>query len=544
MDIAAKAAAMAASMAAKQPVEVKPTTVKMKGQEIPMAIHTPEAVIMVYGTDLMDKRSIDILSMCFNESIWTTGEDHGVRMLRYLGDGRPVNATGKPIYANCSIELGGITINLQHSFDKAIEMCLKNTETSVWAMFNQILIQSYLHEACHISARQDADNRAKMDAGDVKAEEDDCEKWSFSTLCKMAKTMNIEPNNYMDNVFFSMAWALFLETVKDDKDAWIGKQKHMLNNNIMFKLDPVEGKHIGLELTTFKTFIQLSSDDQDSDEWNMPTINAPSLANAINKAADTITQPPAQPYQSMTAEFANAEYAEYNDMDFANAQVPAGGFANEDSYAQVNPAMQQQFPIANNPQGGFAATPGNGFNREAAVYQPAATAIVYPQTGLSPEQTGAIVKGVYDKMYNRFFGDCGRLIESDAGFAYPEAVVTMPLTLTPEECAVVVKCECMNMQGQYQKNVPTSDGTLRGHVSSKAKIPMYKIFINNNGHEDVRIIMPQNVAKSNAGQLSKPAVEARAGACIMYVLEGDDDKVNAGAKKWVIKKVNGEWMAC
>ena len=553
MDFSAKAAAMAASMAAKQPVqEVKPTVMAIKQQEIPMAIHTPEAVIMVYGCDLMDKRSIDILSACFNETVWDTGAPHGVRMIRFLGDGRPTNAEGKAIYANCSIELGGITINLQHSFDKAIEMCMTNTETCIWTMYNQILIQSYLHEACHIAARVDEENRKKLDSGDIKDEEDNCEKWSFDTLVKMAKTMNIEPSNYMENVFFSMAWAIFLETTKGQKDEWIENQKHMLLNNISFKLDPVEGKHIGLELNTFKSFIQLSSDDQDSEEWNRPTINAPSLAQTINKAANTITQPVAQPYQVMEGGFANTEYDDMSADDFSgNGAI--NGFAGTGTYAQANTTFA---PPQQN-QGGFApfnptsATQGNGFNRDNAmaqtpVQQPVQIQqnLVYPQTGHTPEQVGIIVKGVYEKMYNTMFGVCNPLINDDVAFSYPEGVVTVPIQLTPEEMVVIVKCECMDMMGQLQRNVPTSDGLLRGYISSKQKLPMYKIYINNNGYEDIRTVMPQSVSKSNEGQLSKPATEARNGSKIMYVIEGNDEKAKVPGQKWKLKKVNGEWMAC
>jgi hypothetical protein len=553
MDFSAKAAAMAASMAAKQPTaEVKPAVMPIKQQEIPMAIHTPEAVIMVYGCELMDKRSIDILSACYNETIWETAAPHGVRMIRFLGDGRPTNAEGKQIYANCSIELGGITINLEHTFNKAVEMCMTNTETSIWTMYNQILIQSYLHEACHIAARVDEENRKKLDSGNIKDEEADCEKWSFDTLVKMAKTMNIEPSNYMENVYFSMAWAMFLETTKGQKDEWIEKQKHMLLNNISFKLEPVEGKHIGLELNTFKSFIQLSSDDQDSEEWDRPTINAPSLAQTINKAANTITQPMAQPYQVMEGGFANTEY-DYMPTDDFSGNETINGFAGTGAYAQANTAFT---PPQQN-QGGFApfnpsaATQGNGFNRDQAmaqtpVQQPVQIQqnLVYPPTGHTPEQVGAIVKGVYEKMYQTMFGVCGQLLNNDVGFSYPEGVVTVPIQLTPEEMVIIVKCECMDMTGQLQRNVPTSDGLLRGYISSKIKIPMYKIYINNNGYEDIRTIMPQNVSKSNAGQLSKPAADARAGAQIMYVIEGDDRKAEATGKKWIIKRVNNEWMAC
>ncbi len=102
---------------------------------------------------------------------------------------------------------------------------------------------------------------------------------------------------------------------------------------------------------------------------------------------------------------------------------------------------------------------------------------------------------------------------------------------------------CQDVQARLCDKMPTSGGFLHGKLTSKIKLPVYKLYINMNGYELCRMLMPQNTAKDNGqGGLSKQALAARAGNHIMYIKEGNDNVIKAGGEVWRHKIINGEFM--
>lgn len=203
----------------------------------------------------------------------------------------------------------------------------------------------------------------------------------------------------------------------------------------------------------------------------------------------------------------------------SNANFPVGG---------GSPAPQ---PAA--PQGGFAVAD-----------QTSPVVDVYPKTGLSPQQTGEIVMGVYNKCYNHIFTHCGRKLNSDVGFDAPQMVNQMTIELTEQEKAVVVKMDCLDENDRWCPNMPTVNG-LRGSIMKNTKLPCYKLYINEDGQEKVRLLLPQNPAKPGSyNGYSKPALQARGGSCIMYVMNGNDAEANATGKKFLLKCIDGTWQPC
>jgi hypothetical protein len=162
-------------------------------------------------------------------------------------------------------------------------------------------------------------------------------------------------------------------------------------------------------------------------------------------------------------------------------------------------------------------------------------------TGLTMGQIGEICQKLYMKMYNHIFMNCEPLTNSDQGFGRPEGVASVAIQLDSLEKTVVVKCDCLDVNGRWCGGKSTADGILRGYVTKDAKLPVYKVVIYANGQQMIRMIIPQNPGKRNGGQLSKPALQARGGARIMYVMEGDD---NATGKKYIVKVVDGVMTAC
>jgi hypothetical protein len=108
--------------------------------EIPMAIHSPEATSVVYGHANMSNRDVELLALCLNQQHWADSgegvvriENHGVRVVRFMSDGRPCSKDGKPIFAGSVPELGGMLINLEHTFKVAKDDCIEDDNISIWA---------------------------------------------------------------------------------------------------------------------------------------------------------------------------------------------------------------------------------------------------------------------------------------------------------------------------------------------------------------------------------------------------------------------------
>jgi len=164
-----------------------------------------------------------------------------------------------------------------------------------------------------------------------------------------------------------------------------------------------------------------------------------------------------------------------------------------------------------------------------------------PETGLTMERTAEIMRGVYTKCFNHVFGNCGQLLNSAVGFANPSAVLT-PIELTPEERQIVVG---FNYHGEMNPGTGrprwckagTEAGSFIGYVGTGQQLPSYKLFINMDGVELCRFLIPQNPNKMKGPSLSSKAILARKGMAIMYVMEGDDAVKNAGGPQYLYKAV-------
>lgn len=522
--IAQRAAKMAATKPKTKTVTPKPEVETMTGPEIPMAIHLAEATICVYGHDNLSKRDVELLALCLDPSNWpgieNTTTTHGVRIVRFMADGRPVSKEGKPIFANSCPELGGITINLSHCFIAAVTDCLEDPEISLWAKFNQHLMQSYLHEINHIRGRQTEEDRQVVEEMGKGEEEELSEKFSFYTLLHMAKNTHIEPNSYLESPFFVKSLNKLF--TKGNNDSWCDNQRHMLENNLYYHLAGTDETNT-LEVHTFKTYIQLlDGEGADSEDWEKdPTHSDLSTIVTLSPMAPTPQAAVASVNPAMDDLFDGPE-----EVDIPHAQPYDGVNHYPPAAAPVQPApVVNQAPPAVAPETHMATPP--------AALSP---------TGLDEITTGAIIQGVYNKVYQHIFGNCGQLLHNDLGFSNPEAATSMPIALTPQEQQVVFKCDCQSPMGQYQPGSSTEQG-LRGYIS-KSKLPMYKLYLNVGGQEVVRVLIPQNPAKQGAdGQYSNPALQARGGSQILYVMEGNDQKAATNGK-FIMKFVDGQMIKC
>jgi hypothetical protein len=531
----------------------------------PVFINTTWGAVSIYGHELVSKKDLVIIGHCLAlPDFAVDAGDHGVRMIMFRDDNRPyrmqkVDKKSKksemvrvPLMASCVPDAQAIIINLEQTFITAVEESEREGENaSLKACFHRNMIMNYLHEIHHME-RLHKIGMAELDDATRNELEDDAQTWSLQQLFVLAKTVDIEPAHHAESSYLSAAlMALLLE----EKDEWSKRQRHMLENNIMYELLPEKDKHEGLTLMSFKGICHLmSGDDVDSPEWKKETISLAPLSSAelpqeLGKPHDVQPGPQAQ-YVANSMD--DAEYLEippgtegivrdpdwvmYGRDDYENSYEPPEhvsftGPAVSPTMTPVAPApLNTSFPVAGQP-----APP--------QYHQTTPSVVVYPRTGLTPMQTRDVVFSVFNKLYSHIFTHCGRLLNSDVGFQNPEAVYTMPVNLTEQEKAVVVKCDCLDVNGRWCANTPTVNG-IRGYINKNTKLPAYKIYINNDGYEAVRLLLPQNPAKRAGADYSKPALAARNGSCIMYIMEGLDKADFNDKGKFYFKCIDNVWQAC
>ena len=524
MSLIENAAAMAKKQAETTPEEVvvveAPAIEMQPGPEIPMAIHTEEATVVVYGHHHVSKRDVELSSACLMS---TELPQHGVRIIRF------VDELDDEVLAKADVELGGIVINLTHTFNKSVVYCEKYPQVSIWARFQENMMQNVLHEMAHIFGRLTKEGRQKWNKASAEKEELHCEKFALDTLIRMGKTINIEPGHYTETPFFNREYNRLIANLMKSEDTKFATNQHrLLENNLFFEFETENGK---LEGQSFKSYLQLASGHGDSEDWEKPT----GATNLSINVQENIVQPApmataANLNTEMNTPAMSGHVVEQPLVDHAPNLTIEDLFGDVAPGDMAPPAAAKPYPSAPPAQTGQITT-------GALATQPNP---VHTPTGLTAEQTGEIVRGVYYKVYRHMFGQCGPMMNSDVGFSNPEAATTMAIPLTPAEMSVVLRCDCLSPMGVWSPKALTTEG-LRGYISKAAKLPVYKIYIaNGDGSETCRLLVPQNPAKVVNGQLTETALKARGGTAIMHIIEGDDRTAAATGKKFFGKIEDGQ----
>lgn len=526
-------------------------------------INTPWAQVAVYGSDAVSEKDISILGLCLARPEFSADQgDHCVRTVMFRTDDRP-----EGLQAICVPDGQGIVVNLQAVFDKAIEEAMDDPNISLRAAYHRNLVLNFLHEIHHMVVLAGTNCVISEDEEWKAAMERDAENWALEELVSMAKFEDIEPANVAGD-FFGMAFTKLLAEGGD----WVEAQQRMLDNNIMYSLpESGKGKDDGMTFMSFKSVVRMMAEESD---WDDPAWDKQPGEQVVKEAPPDV---PAEPPASEAVIEVEAVVAE--DDPFAAGKVdtdPDLDIPPGDDMGEYDPNMMDFEDGMSMMMGGetdvfsdgtqplFDYSPGPAVAVPPPAYVPPAagapyenptpqgyvadqnTAIarVYHRTGFTPEQTRDIVFGVFNKIYGHIFSQCGRLLNSDLGFSNPEAVCTKPIQLTIQEQQVVVAADVLDENGRWCPKMPTTGG-LRGFIMKNTKLPAVKIYINDDGYEKVRLILPQNPAKRDGkGQYTKPALQARGGTSILYVLDGEDKPAGVTSSKFFFKCIDGRWEAC
>ena len=503
----------AAKMVAEK-VAVEKQTRKMP--QDPVLINTESGMVAVFGHELVSKKELLCMERCFSlPELSLENGGHNVKVIVLRNDNFPRNKKGEPVMASCCPDSGAVIVNLLQTFSKCVEVMLDyEPETSILAIWHRNMLLNYLHEIHHLEM---LGGGLILSAAEAEEAEELAEEWSTQKMYELAKSVDVEPSHHAESQFLANQ---VMELLLENTERWASDQRHMLENHMMYHL-PETDDHGGLSLN-FKGYLHLMSGDElDDPTWGF---SGGEEEKVIQPTAAPVSEPlPTDIFASMGAETMDVEEPyDPNMADHGFNEDEEIGFGGGDYIKQVNVEFD-----------------GGSTQPESSPVVEGPAVKTHPETGLTPEQTGVIARGVYFKCYTHIFSQCQRVLHSDVGFNDPEAVCVTPIQLTEQEKTVVVKMDCLSENGRWCPGMATANG-LRGSIMKNTKLPTYMLYINNNGVEEARMLLPQNPSlRKSDGQYKDTALQARGGTSIMYIMEADDAVIAANpSKKFKMKIID------
>ena len=486
-------------------------------------------LLIIYGGEMISADEKGQMAQII-ENIDLKGK---VKLISFRDDDHPKDGNGSPIFANCCPDLGGICVNLLHTFDQSMSAVLGSEKgTSVVAVYHRNMLLNIIHETIHLT------NIGLVD-------EKECEKMAMSVLVSTAKGWDLEPGTLADNPYFRMQWATTLESMSEDK---LKEQVYMVGNHIMFHKPAKAEADTSLILNHFREYMHLlSNEDPNSDEWKKevkscmnlkPSPSSPSLyehmkspepAAELNTVADlfediVVNPTPVstmKPFEATIDMVPGEDY--YTDYD-----QPTGAVDMSYAFGGGNSAPTSAFgtPTPTPVQPAFGNF-GNFGQPSAGVATPA-------------DNIANIMGGLYEKLSNHIFKVCQPVAGSDIGFQFPEGVCITPVQLSPDEARLVYSYTCLDENARFCPNV-VANGFIRGMILKNTKLPCYDFICNIAGRAVHRKMIPQNPAKMTNGMYSDMAQQARSGVAICHIFEGDKAlEASDPANKHKGKVTNGE----
>ena len=562
--------------------------------EIPELIESKWAEVAIIGSRHISQEMQNGINACLNLPLWEDG-DHGVRSI-VLGDlrlekevnGDTINPLGEAYPAGKCL-----VIDLDNIMKRAVVRSQNEMpNVSIYAWYYTNVLISILHEMHHLSQAA-----AGVNLNEHPNEEDAAEEFAHEQLVEVAKFFHIEPAEWTKEPFFRDA--VLHDALEGEDEQWAEHQMDMLENRLFFHRRRTEETE-SVKCHTIKDYIRFvfTKDDPDDEAWlGTPVPEEPvgttaamavgdnSMTELVKKAADVavtgsgpvgvnVVLPESTPNAGVDAEeleesdVIGGGYEPEDDGSFdyllngnqiQTETVPSTGGAQAAKLTDVAGVNQQvmsgaQFCSNCGKQldGNFCSGCGSPAVQQAPTKTPEATGpevLAYQPTSMDDQTPINVVHGIYFKCYNHIFSYCGPYA---GGFQHGNKVYELALPLEPAEAEAIIKMDCLDLNGRWCPGTPTSVQDASGKITARllggtmkaTKMPYYKLYINFNGKELCRLLLPQNPQKVNAqGQFSKPALAAQQGARIMYVKEGNDAIVKAGGKEWIGKIVDNRWEA-
>ena len=508
----------------------------------PLFIQTHHNAVAIFGHEHVSEKEIVVLAHCLRLPEFGPDEDsHGIKSVVFRSDNRPVGRM-----AECEPNAGSITINLMRTFEVSLERCQDaEPDTNIMAVYHRNMILNMLHEIHHINYLRSGIELTKEQLADA---EESAEKWAIESLVAMSRIHDLEPDPAAANPFLAKQIHEMLLTFKDD----FGQhQREMITNHTMLHIDDSRvARECHLNFGQYINVLFTESQDIDHARLLPPGEKDPVLRHVLSldsigprqmvKASVELVKPePTMDYsevqQRVLETYGPTSTVIGGGMDDIDS-IEEPEWTNDEAYIAYydDPfnyeAEQTSYSAANR----FVPPP-----EEPVLQNDTQEVMKYNDNGYTPKTASPIIVEVYKRIYNHIFAECRPQLNSDMAFAYPEGVIK-PIMLNDEERKIVVACDCLDNQGRWCAGRKTTDGMVRGHITSRQKLPAYKLYLNVGGKESVRTLMPQSVNTRYAdGNLKKTSLAARGGSCILWVREGNDDVKKVSGIDYLLKFQDG-----
>jgi hypothetical protein len=151
-----------------------------------------------------------------------------------------------------------------------------------------------------------------------------------------------------------------------------------------------------------------------------------------------------------------------------------------------------------------------------------------PNHNFTPEKIRSMMEQLMHTLYAHIFNKCGyRVMASPAFDDAQKWAILEPVNVSdiPDMDKFLIAADVHDVStNDTKKKVPVENGMVSGKCTKKGGWPSYTLYLNCNGLEIKRIILPQNPWKlDDAGAYSRPAKDAQAGATIAWIMDGDDN---------------------
>ena len=496
----------------------------------PTPIDTPTGLVMVWGFEHVSAKMIDVLKTMLSHDAFESVY-HGIKSIVFRIDGFPKDGD-KSICASFAPDTGSVAINMDKTLERAIDRSMDHPETSLFASWWIEMILNFGHELHHgvrwHTDRSKLHNNNKM----LEEEEDRAEKYCNEVIVELAQEYDIEMPSIEEEIWFNNQ-VIELFSGKDDSDAWGKSQKEMITESIVWRHEPTDSAPV--VISTFKDLVCLiSNGDMSAEEWSKPTItlnpNIPTLDEQLNGKTVIMNAAGEQSevVQPVATNPVNNDFVIEDDMgDYEGSYDESPEEYDYDYDAQGAQAISPVQPVTQAVQP-VPVTPVVPFDNTPAQQDVQTDQVTYDMATVN-----RVAKDVYTKMFHFIFKNCGPLRDADVGFSNPEAVLTTPLPLTPEEASIFVSMDHLDINGRWCPGVSTKGGLL-GKVMKNTKLPSYEVTLLVNGAIHKRLFIPQNPNKRKNGILTQRSLEARSGDTIAYIKNQDTDE-------WGPYFINGEY---
>jgi len=521
----------------------------------------------IEGLELVGEKVGAIISQIMTLDKWEPGDNFGVRSIVFRTDGLPKDKLGM------SYPLAGaIAVNLQEIWNMCIEdMKAGELHLSLQGhIWNQLLL-TLLHEIHHVDSCRDPEmiELCESAADDLDKE---AEAWASEVIDDLAKEFNIEPVSLAEMGFFGLKLMEVAQELTSgevtEENKWLDRGLKMLEEGIIYHDEAND-----ILCKTFREYRRGITDPEGKDDaWGKAisvidlVVDGQTIGEEEKEVEPDIVELP-KDYNTSAEQDEIEEMVVEQQMALAAGAVgEEGGIAMEDEDAQTLPPEEieeapiaapvgvqqplfgpaippaEQFVMSTGPQAGenvaaptsddTVVLPEHIQQENAAVAAaaagpaPQAQAVPqqYPVNNVDPGKFKAFMKDVYMRLYTQIFKKCGWQLQNDQGFTNPAGILEGVRFDDLEKLHGVenVIMEYKTVDANGQSITEKCQGYVRGTVFTKSNtygLPAYVLFLNFNGTQLKRSLVPQNPAKRGSdGQYKATALEARIGHAIAWVM--------------------------